>query len=233
MTPDAPRPLWQRQLPNAITALRVLLAAAFVAVLSIYSASAPSWRSAPALLIAALALFLVAALSDFLDGHLARRWRVVSIFGRVVDPFADKILVLGAFVMLAGPSFADLRDGRIIQTSGVLPWMVVVILARDLLVTTLRALVESRGQSFAAIAAGKIKMIVQSAGVPLILLITLAYEPSPIHLAPALTLANLRDMAPSFAQDVALLVTLVTAWSAIPYTTRGVRILRATPERAP
>jgi CDP-diacylglycerol--glycerol-3-phosphate 3-phosphatidyltransferase len=90
-----------------------------------------------------------------------------------MDPFADKILVLGAFVCLAGPSFqaGGHPDGPPFQASGVYPWMVVLILGRELLVTSLRGLVEGEGGDFSAIPAGKLKMIAQSAAVPLILLV--------------------------------------------------------------
>lgn len=219
------------QLPNAITASRVLIAIAFVAVMSLPSAMAGQgapWGDGDRTLVAVgLALFLLAAISDALDGYLARRWRVVSVLGRIMDPFADKILVLGAFVLLAGPQFAlamvepNWGSGEIggiparpTQITGVAPWMVVVILARDLLVTTLRGLVEGRGRSFAALPAGKIKMIVQSVGVPVILL-TLAIADDPT-----------RDWARWTVRASAWGVTLLTAWSAIPYALDGWRKLR-------
>lgn len=215
----ATRPAWQRSLPNQLTGLRIVLAAAFVALLSIYLHRATGWKGDPTIVAAALVLFVVAALTDALDGYLARKWDVVSVFGRIADPFADKILVLGAFVMLCGPAFQFVRiNGERVQASGVLPWMVVVILARDLLITTLRALVEGRGQSFAAIGAGKLKMIVQSVGAPLILLFVWLdalrrHDPAPTPYAMLATVA-------------AWVVTLVTAWSAIPYITKGVAMLR-------
>lgn len=215
----ATRPAWQRALPNQLTGLRIVLAAAFVALLSVYLHRATGWKGDSWIPIAALVLFVVAALTDALDGHLARRWDAVSVFGRIADPFADKILVLGAFVMLCGPAFQFVRiSGERVQASGVLPWMVVVILARDLLITTLRALVEGRGQSFAAIGAGKLKMIVQSVGAPLILLFVVldalrrnSPEPTPY---------------PTMALVAAWVVMLVTAWSAIPYLTKGIAMLR-------
>ncbi|GIK19128.1 MAG: hypothetical protein AMXMBFR77_03590 [Phycisphaerales bacterium] len=159
-----PTPL-QRNLPNALVWLRLVLAGVFVALLSIGDAGSTS------LLLLAAAIFVVAALTDTLDGFLARRWRVISRFGRVMDPFADKVLVLGAFVVLAGPAFARSQGIDLgYQASGVQPWMAVVILARELLVTSLRALVEGEGGDFSAEWSGKAKMIVQSLAVPVILL---------------------------------------------------------------
>ncbi len=225
MTTGAPPPTWKRSLPNQLTALRILLAAVFVALLSVYLHRATGWRGDPAIVLAALLLFIAAALTDALDGYLARKWNVVSVFGRIADPFADKILVLGAFVMLCGPAFHFVRaSGERVQASGVLPWMVVVILSRDLLVTTLRALVEGRGQSFAAISAGKIKMIVQSVGAPLILLFVLFDDLKRGSTVPT--------RWPEAAAVTAWIVTLVTAWSAIPYVFKGARMLRAEPAHA-
>ncbi|MBN2489421.1 MAG: CDP-diacylglycerol--glycerol-3-phosphate 3-phosphatidyltransferase, partial [Planctomycetes bacterium] len=98
-------------------------------------------------------LFLVAAFTDVLDGYLARRRRMTSDFGRIADPFADKILICGSLVFLAATPDVD----RIIQ-----PWVVVVILAREFLVTGLRGYLEARGLSFGARAIGKLKMLLQS-----------------------------------------------------------------------
>jgi CDP-diacylglycerol--glycerol-3-phosphate 3-phosphatidyltransferase len=121
---------------------------------------------------AAFVLFIAAALSDILDGYLARRWGVVTDFGRVMDPFVDKVLVLGAFVYLASPKFAEPEwsrafglepaGGEINCATGVASWMVVVVLARELLVTSLRGVLEARGMAFAADWSGKVKMFVQS-----------------------------------------------------------------------
>ncbi len=208
---------FKRNLPNTLTGFRVLLAALFVVLMTKPSYLSP--ESDNRLLMGmGFAIFLVAALTDALDGYLARKWDVASVVGRILDPFADKILVLGAFVMLAGPQFAvpdiqrafatgvpdDLLMGSIPLT-GIQSWMVVVILARDLLVTTLRGMVEGRGKSFAALSAGKAKMIVQSIGIPLILLM-LTIEQRPLEGA-----ARWVILASAWG------VTLVTAWSAIPY----------------
>ena len=162
--PRPDRPTW---LPNALVWLRLVLAGVFVALLS------GDPLGSPAVLLTAMAIFIVAALTDMLDGKLARAWDCVSRFGRIMDSFADKVLVLGAFVMLAGPSFAA-ADGSAMETrqmSGVYPWMAVVILGRELLITSLRGLVEGEGGDFSAVWAGKWKMVAQSVSIPLILLV--------------------------------------------------------------
>lgn len=201
--------------------------------------------------LAGAAIFIIAAVTDALDGRLARRWGVVSTFGRVMDPFADKVLVLGAFVMLAGPGFTDVprlfveglshsKAVRFHSVSGVAPWMVVLILGRELLVTSLRGLVESRGGDFSATTSGKLKMVFQCVSAPAILLIVALQVPrlrdSSIGDAHArgwgaFTSGDFFSHPPSWCAALAWLTVLVTLWSAVPYVTRAIRVLRA-PEKA-
>ena len=102
----------------------------------------------------AVVLFILAAATDALDGYLARRWKVTSSFGRIMDPLCDKLLVLGAFVYLAGPRFAvpdfESTSAPFPVATGVETWMVVVILTRELFVTTVRAVAEGSGVAFGA-----------------------------------------------------------------------------------
>ena len=97
-------------------------------------------------------LFVVVAATDFLDGYLARRDKLVSDFGRIADPFTDKVLILGALIYAAVMPWTQ---------PWVPAWLVVVILARELLVTGIRGYVEKLGGEFPADGLGKIKMIVQ------------------------------------------------------------------------
>lgn len=211
-TPPSRRPLW---LPNALVVLRLVLAGVFVAILSLDP------LGSPARLLVAAAIFIVAALTDMLDGRLARAWNAITRFGRVMDPFADKILVLGAFVCLAGPAFAVDLDGARLQASGVEPWMAIVILARELLITSLRGLVEGEGRDFSAIPAGKLKMIVQSAAAPLILLI-LAWG----HYGPG-------EFGRWIILFTAWATVVVTVLSGIPYLQRAFGRPRPTLEPPP
>ncbi|XHC26804.1 MAG: CDP-diacylglycerol--glycerol-3-phosphate 3-phosphatidyltransferase [Phycisphaerales bacterium] len=198
--------------PNVLTAARLVFATVFFVALTMFEAidtGSTRWT-----LPLAMVLFIVAAITDFFDGYLARKWNAVSVFGRVMDPFADKILVLGAFVMLAGPNFRFDADGTML--SGVAPWMAVVIIARELLITSLRGLCESRGINFSATQAGKLKMIAQSVSVPLILMLAWLATGRAGE-AGSLVSANFW---------VALATTLLTALSAVPYLTRGFAALR-------
>ncbi len=143
-------------LANKITLSRLVLAGVFFGVLSFFDAS--GGRPQAALLYWALGLYVLACITDVIDGELARRYSGITTFGRVIDPFVDKVLVVGTFVFFASSHFA--LDGRSI--TGVQAWMVVIILIRELLVTDLRMVSESQGGSFAATYAGKMKMLVQS-----------------------------------------------------------------------
>ncbi len=197
----------REHIPNALTIARLVLAGVFIAMLSVYRfPDEHGW-----VLPTSIAIFIVAALTDALDGFLARRWRVISVFGRVMDPVADKVLVLGAFVMLAGPGFADRSLAAAPPTTGVLPWMAVVILSRELLVTSIRGVLESQGVDFSASWSGKLKMIVQAIGVPLILLGVFMMTEQPEAI----------DQLRGFNNAVAWGVTAVTAVSIVPYLARA------------
>lgn len=215
---DADRPVVVgplAHLPNALTIARLVFAMAFFVCLSVYRfPSQNAWA-----LWAVIVLFIVAALTDAADGFLARRWRVITLFGRIFDPFADKFLILGAFILLAGPQFSIVDEhGGSVQATGVLPWMVIAILSRELLVTTIRGACESRGIDFSATFSGKLKMIVQSIAVPLILLNTAGIADALVHSIPGEQRLNI---------VLAWIVVVVTIWSAVPYTIRGMRGLRA------
>src|SRR5207248_6183850 len=98
------------------------------------------------------AIFVLAAISDVLDGQIARAWNLTTDFGRIADPFADKVIVSGAFLFLVP-----------IAGSGVSAWMVAVIVARESLVDGIRGFAEGRGIAFPASFWGKAKMFLQSA----------------------------------------------------------------------
>ncbi len=144
-------------LPNQITLARLVLAIIFCVLLTQFDGRQRERMCG--LVDWTFGIFVVAAVSDFLDGYLARRSNQVTSFGRVVDPFVDKMLVLGGFVLMLGQNFMDSNGKE--NLTGLEAWMVVVILGRELLVTGLRGLSESRGTQFAANAAGKLKMWVQ------------------------------------------------------------------------
>jgi len=104
--------------------------------------------------LASLGVFLVAAITDWLDGYVARLQGLVSSLGRVLDPLVDKVLICGAFVFLVP---------RGTQEGWLLPWMVTVVIARELIISGLRDQLESMGAAFGADWLGKLKMTLQCA----------------------------------------------------------------------
>ncbi len=131
-----------RWLPNLVTYVRIL---AIPVVMAIMQADSPTNA-----FIASL-IFAAAALTDALDGYLARRLNQVSIIGKFLDPLADKLIVLGALVML-------------IQLDRVSPWVAFVIVSREIVVSTLRTIAMGEGIVIAARPLGKWKTGFQMAG---------------------------------------------------------------------
>lgn len=152
-------------LPNQITIGRLFLSAAFCALLAQYDVRRHAQQAW--MLDVCFWMFVVAALSDILDGYLARKNNQVTSFGRIVDPFVDKVLVCGAFVLLAGRGFVDSAG---VNVTGIEAWMVVLIIGREMLVTSLRGESEAQGKQYAANVYGKVKMLVQSVTIPWVLI---------------------------------------------------------------
>lgn len=144
--------------PNRVTAIRFVGALILFALLAWMGDRPPTELSTP--IAISFWLFVLVAATDFVDGYLARRDGHVTTFGRIADPFVDKVLVVGTFVMLAVLPWS----------APILPaWIVVVVLAREFLVTGIRGFAESQGLEFSADRFGKLKMIVQCIAIGAIL----------------------------------------------------------------
>ena len=150
-------------IPNILTMGRLVLTVIFLIMILL----APRYYADdevpfPGFLDVAFIIFIVAGLTDIADGIAARRLNVTSKFGRMVDPLADKILVCGSFTcfaLIGEPKLFGLGPGAL----AVIHWATLGILAaREIYVTVLRHLAESRGVNFAATVSGKIKMFLQS-----------------------------------------------------------------------
>ena|SRR3989338_6510311 len=140
-------------LPNQLTILRIILTAFFVFFVFIPGL---------AFKVLALAVFSCAALTDWLDGKIAKSRNLITDFGKIMDPIADKILVLGAFL-----SF--------IQLQFIPAWTVVVIIGRESAITSLRFFALSKGRVIAASKGGKYKTVSQMAAI-FIILISLIFK---------------------------------------------------------
>ncbi len=133
--------------PNQVTLARVALALVLFVFLALEC------------YLTSFVLFIVAASTDWLDGYWARRYGQITQLGRVLDPFADKLIICGTFIFLAAVPLT--AEGS--AASGITAWMAVVIVGRELLVTALRSFVEHGGGDFSANWAGKWKMVAQCA----------------------------------------------------------------------
>jgi len=129
--------------PNIVTLFRIGLVPVLI-VLLLFTGPAAAW--------AAAGVFLIATLSDYVDGYIARNYRSGSVLGTFLDPLADKLLVCAALIMLAGMA----------RTPRVPAWMVAIIVGREILVTALRALAASEGLVVGAEELGKYKMTLQA-----------------------------------------------------------------------
>src|SRR6056297_382115 len=137
--------------PNLLTSVRLVLAIAVMALIP--------WGYHTVGLIT----FLVAVSTDWIDGYWARKYGQVTKLGRIFDPFVDKIIICGTFIVLVG-----------IPESGVASWMAILVVARELLVTSLRGLIEGAGGDFSASWLGKWKMVLQCAAVVAVMLTLIA-----------------------------------------------------------
>jgi CDP-diacylglycerol--glycerol-3-phosphate 3-phosphatidyltransferase len=153
--------------------------------------------------VAGLVFFLLAAGTDWVDGYLARKYKLVTQFGRILDPFADKILICGVFIFLAAE-----------PTSQIAAWMAVVVVGRELLVTALRSFLEQQGADFSASMAGKLKMGFQclAAASSLVLL---AYASAPPRWLPGFVFAS------------AWLAVLATVYSGLGYVVSAATMLKS------
>jgi CDP-diacylglycerol--glycerol-3-phosphate 3-phosphatidyltransferase len=145
-------------LPNALTILRIFFVPFLVAVL-VEQDLRIEWRGVVLVTNAflALSIFLIAAVTDLLDGYLARRWKQITTVGTLLDPVADKLLISAALISL-------------VQIRRVPAWMVVLIIGREFAVSGLRSIAAAEGYTIQASDLGKTKMITQITAISMVLL---------------------------------------------------------------
>jgi CDP-diacylglycerol--glycerol-3-phosphate 3-phosphatidyltransferase len=174
--------LWT--LPNLLTLSRLVLAVVLFVCISF-----GAW-------LVGLIVFGLAALTDWLDGYLARVLNLGSALGRSLDPLVDKVLVCGAYIFLL-PLETRLT-----------PWMVTLIVGRELLITGLRGYLETAGVAFGADRWGKLKMVLQCASI-----IGLLLERIVGNWAEMLTPAN---------TGLLYVMLAITAWSGLQYVSKAI-----------
>ena len=144
-----------------------------------------------------VAIFIIGALSDFFDGHLARKYNLVTSFGKFMDPLADKLLVFTTMILLLN------------QNNGLATWAVIVMLAREFVVSGLRMLAAEKGQVIAAGMLGKIKTNIQ-----FFMIILLLIFGENTHIA--FVVIN---------QIAIYLSVIFSLWSGIDYVVKGKNII--------
>ncbi|OGX01368.1 MAG: CDP-diacylglycerol--glycerol-3-phosphate 3-phosphatidyltransferase [Omnitrophica bacterium RIFCSPLOWO2_02_FULL_45_16] len=141
-------------LPNKLTVLRIVLVAVFMLFLFSQGVMAK---------MLALVTFLAASLTDFLDGYIAKKNNMITDFGKLMDPIADKILILAAFLAFVEMELAP-------------AWMVVIIIFREVTITGLRISALTKGKVIAADDGGKHKMVSQVFAVSAVLIFLIFRE---------------------------------------------------------
>ncbi len=149
-----------RHLPNKITILRIILIPIFIFLL-LYNFSGEivllGSRKIDINVFMATIIFIIAAITDFLDGYLARKYNLVTNIGKFLDPLADKLLVCSAFIVM-------------IELNLIPSWFVVCVITREFAVTGLRMLALEQGEVIAAGILGKLKTVMQLLAIIFILL---------------------------------------------------------------
>ena len=182
-------------MPNALSAVRIPLAIVLFACI-VHEA----W-------LAGLIVFLLATATDWLDGWWARRYGPLTLVGRNLDPLADKVLVCGAFIYLIP-----------VAAAGIDPWMVTVVVGRELVVTGIRGIVEATGKKFGADWFGKLKMGLQCAVLIGVLLIRWGRTDG---LAPAVF-----DVLERIQVVVLWAMLVATLGSGVQYLVKAAKMLR-------
>jgi CDP-diacylglycerol--glycerol-3-phosphate 3-phosphatidyltransferase len=188
--------------PNVLTTLRLVLSIVVFALLP--------WQQAQTT-VAALVIFIIAAGTDWIDGYWARKYNQVTKLGRVLDPFVDKIIICGTYIMLAAEQLAA---G---QWFGIAGWMAVVVVAREMLVTALRSAIEQGGGDFSAKWSGKWKMVFQCVAVGAAM-VCLIYAQSRWEIPAWLFWTQLVS---------AYLAVLITVYSGVEYIVAAAKTMRA------
>ena len=189
--------LKKMNLPNKLTMLRMLLVIVFVVFMCL--ATKFVWAK-----YVSLGVFVLASITDFLDGYISRKKNLVTKFGKIMDPLADKMLVASGFILIA--------------TAGIIPaWMAVVIVLRDFFVTGLRNFGADKEKDLAASLSGKIKTVFQLLAIILALVGTYNFGDfvtNSLVMTPMELLINV-GMTVSVAVSV-----LAKVWSLIDYIAR-------------
>lgn len=184
-------------IPNILTMMRIAAIPLLAALLLSPSRESGFW---------AAVVFALASITDWLDGYLARRMGIVTVFGKFLDPIADKLIVMASMVMI-------LPFGRVPA------WMVLVILGREMIITGLRGIASSEGIVIQASDLGKFKTIFQ---IVAILGLVLHYDYNWFFgIAHPLLTVNMHNVGMFYLW----IATILTIWSGIDYLARFIKVI--------
>ncbi|HLR54030.1 MAG TPA: CDP-diacylglycerol--glycerol-3-phosphate 3-phosphatidyltransferase [Pseudogracilibacillus sp.] len=187
-------------LPNKITISRIFLIPIFILLLSI-PLDLGTWNiggnDLPFVELIAAVIFLIAALTDWLDGYYARKYNLITNMGKFLDPLADKLLVSAAFILLVELQLAP-------------AWVIIIIISREFAITGFRLVASGEGIVLAASNMGKLKTVSQILAIALLLLHHFPF--SYLHIP---------------AGDIVLYISLIlTVWSGVDYFIRNWHVMR-------
>lgn len=192
-------------LPNALTLLRIFIVPLLVVVL--LTPFSENWFGVPRHILGVL-MFLAAALTDYLDGHIARRRGQVTRLGQLLDPIADKLLISAALISLVENQLAP-------------AWAVVIIIGREFAVTGLRSIAAVEGVVISASKMGKFKMLAQVIAITLLIGSSVAGKPPVANFGkpfPAIEFWSVPELRTAWEHLIGNDVTSPTDWQVLVYT---------------
>ncbi len=201
-------------LPNKLTLLRLIMVPFFMVAMAIPELLTVSPALHVACNITGVVLFILASVTDFLDGNIARKYGLVTNFGKFMDPLADKLMVIGAMLMILYKS-----DYEAIRPLFI--WATVAVIFRELAVTGIRLLaVQGDGQVIAANMLGKIKTVLQ-----IVCICTVIIEPL-LYAIPGLALPSFMTTYMPLSLVTTALMIIITVWSGLNYLKGGMKYIR-------
>jgi len=192
-------------LPNTLTLLRIFIVPLLVVVL--LTPFSENWFGVPRHILGVL-IFLAAALTDYLDGHIARRRKQVTRLGQLLDPIADKLLISAALISLVENQLAP-------------AWAVVIIIGREFAVTGLRSIAAVEGFVISASKMGKFKMLAQVITTTLLIGSSVAGKPPVANFGrpfPAIEFWSVPELRTAWEHLIGNEVTTPTDWQVLVYT---------------
>jgi len=176
-------------LPNVLTILRIILTFLFIGLFCQYQMG---W---------ALIVFMLASFTDYFDGYIARKYNLITSFGKIMDPIADKFLILSAYFLF-------------MQIQLIATWVFIAIFTREMIVTGLRLMAMRKGITLSAERAGKLKTVLQIGAVYLIMIFIIAIVEVNVSY---ITLQDYASKLGLIINIVMRFVVIVTLWSGISF----------------